>query len=48
MSHGQGASALKNTTAASNGYAYALWSVKTNTGAWGCGGLSGNDNLYFV
>ena len=45
MSH-QGA--FKMTTAASNGGAAAALSIKTNTGSWGIGGLSGNDNLYFV
>lgn len=40
--------AFKMTTAASNGGAAAALSIKTNTGSWGIGGLSGNDNLYFT
>lgn len=47
MAFGDEGSGLKSTVAASNDGALALWSVKTNTGAWGCGGLSGNNNLYF-
>lgn len=47
VSHGRNCG-IKLDTAASGGSASCLWSVKTNTGAWGCGGLSNNDNLYFV
>ena len=39
---------FRMATAASNGSAAAALSIKTNTGSWGIGGLSGNDNLYFV
>lgn len=44
MSHN---GAFRIATAATQGAAAAL-SIKTNTGSWGIGGLSGNDNLYFV
>lgn len=47
MTHGYGAIIYKDKAAA-NGGATACWAVKTNTGSWGCGNLSGNDNLYFV
>ena len=46
VTHGH-ACAIKLSAAASGGSASCLWSVKTNAGAWGCGGLSGNDNMYF-
>lgn len=46
VTHGR-ACAIKLSAAASGGSASCLWSVKTNAGAWGCGGLSGNDNMYF-
>lgn len=47
VSHGHGAIIYLDKPA-TNGGATACWGVKTNTGAWGCGNLSGNDNLYFV
>lgn len=46
VTHGR-ACAIKLSAAASGGSASCLWSVKTNAGAWGCGGLSGKDNMYF-
>ena len=46
VTHGR-ACAIKLSAAASGGSASCLWSVKTNAGAWGCGGLSGNNNMYF-
>ena len=47
VSHGHGAIIYLDKPAV-NGGATVCWGVKTNTGAWGCGNLSGNDNLYFV
>lgn len=50
MTHGEGA-ALYNSVrngASPGSNASALWGIKTNAGAWGCGVLSGSDSLYFV
>lgn len=45
MSHN---GAFRMATAATLQGAAAALSIKTNAGSWGIGGLSGNDNLYFV
>lgn len=45
MSHN---GAFRMATAATSQGAAAALSIKTNAGSWGIGGLSGNDNLYFV